>query len=75
MALTETSARPLVVVPGHAGAVLLMIGSSVMMSFGGLIIRNIQDADSWQINLHRAYAGFLGVLIILLTLRTWLYSW
>jgi drug/metabolite transporter (DMT)-like permease len=46
-------------------AVLLMIGSSVIMSFGGLIVRSMQDADAWQVNLHRAYAAFLGVLLIL----------
>ena len=60
-AVISLSAR----VPGHLRAVLLMIGSSIMMSFGGLIIRNMHQADAWQVNLHRAYAGFLGVLLIL----------
>ncbi|MDH3714829.1 MAG: DMT family transporter [Gammaproteobacteria bacterium] len=66
MAINEAAVNAPVRVPGHARAVILMIGSSVMMSFGGLIIRNMQEADSWQVNLHRAYAAFLGVLIILL---------
>jgi len=52
-------------VPGHARAMQLMIGSSIIMSFGGLIIRSMQDADAWQVNLHRAYAAVLGVLFIL----------
>lgn len=52
--------------PGHVRAVGLMIASSVIISFGGVVVRSIQEADAWQLNLHRAYATFLGVLFILL---------
>ena len=35
-------------------ALLLIIVSSVLISFGGLIVRNIEAADVWQINLYRS---------------------
>ncbi len=35
-------------------ALLLIIFSSVLISFGGLIVRNIEAADLWQINLYRS---------------------
>lgn len=65
MAISETAVSRTARTPGHARAVLLMVGSSSIMSFGGLIVRSMQEADAWQVNLHRAYAAFLGVLLIL----------
>ena len=38
---------------------LLMVAGSVAISFGGLVQRNIEFADSWQINVYRS----LGMLI------------
>ena len=35
--------------------VLLLIGS-IVISFSGLVIRNIDQADSWQINFYRSLA-------------------
>lgn len=43
-------------------AVGLMAVSSVIMSFGGLLVRNIEAADTWQINFCRACALVLAVL-------------
>ena len=36
------------------------------MSFGGLIVRNMEDADPWQINFYRSIALMIAVTIILL---------
>ena len=37
------------------------------MSFGGLIVRNIEQADPWQINVYRAMALASAILVIMLT--------
>ncbi|MFQ6024203.1 MAG: DMT family transporter [Acidiferrobacterales bacterium] len=52
--------------PRRAFAMGLMVVSSIVISFGGLIIRNIEDADSWQINLYRSVALVTAVTLILL---------
>jgi drug/metabolite transporter (DMT)-like permease len=45
---------------------VLMIISSIVISFGGLIIRNMQSADALQINFYRALAFGLAISIIML---------
>ncbi len=45
--------------------VLMLIGS-VIISFGGLAIRNIEAADNWQINFYRSIAFGLAISIVLL---------
>jgi len=40
--------------PRRAFAMGLTVVSSVMISFGGLTIRNIAEADPWQINFYRS---------------------
>ena len=53
--------------PSRRGyAMGLMVLSSVFISFGGLIIRNIEAADPWQINFYRAIAFAVAVSLILL---------
>ncbi len=52
--------------PRRGFAMGLMVVSSVVISFGGLVLRNIQDADSWQINLYRAVALMTAISLILL---------
>ncbi len=52
--------------PRRAFAMGLMVVSSIVISFGGLIIRNIEDADVWQINLYRSVALVTAVTFILL---------
>ncbi len=44
----------------------LMVVSSVLISFGGLILRNIEAADAWQINLYRSLAFIAAVALVLL---------
>ena len=49
-------------------AMLCMVLSSVIISFGGLIIRSMETALPWQINFHRSVALF-GVVSVYLALR------
>ena len=44
----------------------LMVVSSVLISFGGLILRNIEAADAWQINLYRSLAFMVAVAMVLM---------
>ncbi|MEM6623841.1 MAG: DMT family transporter [Pseudomonadota bacterium] len=52
--------------PRRAFAMVLMVISSVAISFGGLILRNIEDADVWQINFYRSLALVAVVLTIMM---------
>jgi drug/metabolite transporter, DME family len=52
--------------PRRLFAMTLMVVSSVVISFGGLVLRNIEHADSWQINVYRPLAIFSVVTLILL---------
>jgi len=45
----------------HGHAMLLMIAGSVAISFGGLVQRNIEFADAWQVTFYRA----LGIFIVM----------
>jgi drug/metabolite transporter (DMT)-like permease len=51
--------------PRRGFAMVLMVVSSVLISFGGLVSRNIEDADPLQINFYRALAFTAAVLLIL----------
>ena len=44
--------------------VLLLIGS-IVISFSGLVIRNIDQADSWQINFYRSLAFGMTISVFL----------
>lgn len=52
-------------VPRRGYAMMLMVASSVAISFGGLVMRNMDDADTWQINFHRAVAMAAAIALIL----------
>ena len=52
-------------VPRRGYAMILMIVSSVIISFGGLVVRNIELADAWQINLYRSLALMVAITAIL----------
>ena len=52
--------------PRRVFAMVLMVVSSVAISFGGLIIRNMENANPWQINFYRSIALMIAVTIILL---------
>lgn len=51
--------------PRRGFAIALMIISSAALSFGGLILRNIGQADAWQINFYRSLALIMAVALIL----------
>ena len=46
-------------------SILLLIAGSVGISFGGLIMRNINTADPWQIAFYRALAFLFSITLIL----------
>ena len=43
-----------------------MLVGSIVISFGGLVIRNINAADNWQINFYRSLAFGIAISIVLL---------
>lgn len=51
--------------PRRAYAMGLMIVSSVAISFGGLIIRSMQEADVWQISFYRSLALIAAIAILM----------
>ena len=59
-------ASTLILLPGRGYAMALMVLSSTAISFGGLIIRNIEAADPWQINFYRSLSLAIAVASILL---------
>ncbi|WP_338548799.1 DMT family transporter [Roseovarius phycicola] len=60
-AIPETPPQP----TRRAWAMGLMIVSSVGISFSGLVIRTIEEADVWQINLYRSIALITMVALIM----------
>ena len=52
--------------PRRAYAMVLMIIGSLVISFGGLIIRNIHKADTWQINFYRSFAFGTAISVMLI---------
>ena len=52
--------------PRRAYAMVLMLIGSLVISFGGLVIRNIYTADNWQINFYRSLAFGAAISIVLL---------
>jgi len=49
----------------HGYAMLLMVLGSVAISFGGLVLRNMEVADTWQINVYRSLGLFVVIAIII----------
>jgi len=52
-------------ISNHNYSVLLLIIASVEISFGGLIMRNIDYADAWQISFFRSLGFIFSVTIVL----------
>ena len=52
--------------PRRAYAIILMLIGSTVISFSGLVIRNINAADNWQINFYRTLAFGIVISTILL---------
>ena len=46
-------------------AILLILASTVGISFGGLIMREIEFGNAWQITFHRNLAFFIAISLIL----------
>ena len=65
MTAAEQTVEPTV---RRAYAMGLMVLSSIGISFGGLVIRSMQEADAWQINLHRSLA-FVTVITLIMVMR------
>ena len=51
------------ITPRRGYAMVLMLIGSIVISFAGLAIRNIETADNWQINFYRSIAFALAVSI------------
>ena len=47
----------------HGFAILLMIAGSIAISFGGLVQRNIELADAWQVIFFRSLGMLITILI------------
>ncbi len=52
--------------PRRGYAIVLMLLGSIVISFGGLAIRNIETASNWQINFYRSIAFAFAISIVLL---------
>lgn len=52
-------------VPRRGFAMMLMIVSSVIISFGGLVHRNFENIDAWQINFYRSISLMIAIFILL----------
>ena len=48
---------------GRAYAIILMLIGSSVISFSGLVIRGIQEADTWQINFYRSLAFAISIIM------------
>ncbi len=51
--------------PRRGFAMMLLIVSSVGISFGGLVLRSMETADAWQINFYRSLSLIAAIAIIL----------
>jgi drug/metabolite transporter (DMT)-like permease len=49
----------------HGYALLLMLVGSIAISFGGLVQRNIEIADPWQINVYRSLGMLVAAAVII----------
>ena len=54
--------------PRRGYAIGLIVSSSIVISFGGVIVRNIDAADPWQINFYRS-ASLAAALTVIMLLR------
>jgi len=62
----DKSCSPDEMAPRRGLAMGLMVACSVVISFGGLIIRNMEVADAWQINFYRSISLIGAISVILL---------
>jgi hypothetical protein len=67
-------ATPAQAAPRRGFAMGLMAASSLVISFGGLVIRGMEDADAWQINFYRSLALMTAIMTILLFQKVFVHS-
>jgi len=60
-----SASPPHVIDSRHGYAMMLMVAGSVAISFGGLVQRNIEFADPWQINVYRSLGMLIAASIII----------
>lgn len=67
METVQVTAAPeaAILAPRRARAMGLMIVGSIGISFGGLIIRSIEEADVWQMLVYRSFALVVAVGILM----------
>ena len=63
--MTIDASTPHAIDSRHGYAMLLMMAGSIVISFGGLVQRNIEFADAWQINVYRSIGMLIASLLIL----------
>lgn len=56
------------IAPRRGFAMGLLVACSVVISFAGLILRSMEDADVWQINFYRSVA-FIGAITVILVFQ------
>jgi drug/metabolite transporter (DMT)-like permease len=61
----DTKANSLAIDSRHGYAMLLMVIGSIAISFGGLVQRHIEVANSWQINVYRSLGMLLAIAAII----------
>ena len=52
--------------PRRGYAMALMVVSSLIISFGGILVRSLEMADPWQVNLYRSMAFIPAIFITLM---------
>ncbi|MEQ9490624.1 MAG: DMT family transporter [Alphaproteobacteria bacterium] len=52
--------------PRRGFAMAMMVIGSITMSFGGLVVRSMDQADAWHINFYRSLAFIIALFVVLL---------
>ena len=63
MALLTTSTHS--IDTRHGFAILIMVAGSTAISFGGLVLRSMEVAGPWQINVYRSLGTLVAIAIII----------
>jgi drug/metabolite transporter (DMT)-like permease len=50
---------------GYAFGVMLVLGGGTCLSLGGILLRNLESADGWQVLFYRACTFFVTLFVIL----------
>lgn len=63
--MTTPASSATLSIPRRGYAMVLMIVSSVIISFGGALVRSLEAADAWQVNLYRSIALIFAIYLTL----------